>query len=98
MQLALSTAGDVAVLEPEDGVVLEPPAGTWDPALVGQSWTWTSTLPCTPEYVSAPPVPCALGCMVTVTARAPPQAPPAHLRHPPPFVDLTMHGGDNNQR
>lgn len=35
VQLALSAAGDVAVPEPNDGVVLELPAVPWDAALEG---------------------------------------------------------------
>ena len=53
VQLAMSTASDVAVPEPEDGVVLEPPPTIWDLVLVGHSWTWTSTLLCMREYMSA---------------------------------------------
>lgn len=53
--LALLAAGDVAISEPKDMVIWEPPTVPWDPTLQGQSWRWTSTMPCTPEYMSTPP-------------------------------------------
>lgn len=100
VQLALSAADDVAILEPEDGVVLELSAVPWNLTLEGQSWTGTTMMPIMLKFVSGPPVwvsantwspspPCEL------VVHQQPQAPPALLWQPWPFVDLTADERDD---
>ena len=83
VQLVLLHAGDVAIPQLEEPEDVESQATPCDPTLEGQSWTWTSTVLCTPEYVSSP------STWVGADAWSPsPPRPPAnhgsHRRHRPP--------------
>jgi hypothetical protein len=100
--MALSASGDVTFLELDafvkeamENVLPEAPTG-WNPALVGQSWSWTETVPCTPEVDVDPWSPSPLCKGVVHAPPQPPQqtppawqGPPTHLWQPPPYVDLT---------
>lgn len=92
VQLALYAAGEVAIPEPEDGVVVEEEMQEepiWKPALVGYSWTWMTAMPVMSEYVPAPAM------WVGVKMWSPPcQAPSAHLWQPPPFLVLNTDESD----
>ncbi|KAE8773381.1 hypothetical protein D1007_54388 [Hordeum vulgare] len=95
--MALSAAGDVAILEPmEEEVVAAFPS-----ALVGASWGWSCTVPemaqtvgavnwCptpprSPEREASPREKVLHASFQHAPAH---QGPPAHLWTPPPYVDL----------
>ena len=44
---------DVVVKEEAMEEVEEEEPAAWNPTLVGQRWSWTETVPCTPEQVRA---------------------------------------------
>lgn len=79
------------VVEDEEGDDSKP-ATRWNPALVGQSWSWTTTVPCTPELVSAPAAWVGAGSWSPLHQPEPqqvlpvPPATPAHAPPPPPMV------------
>ncbi|KAE8792574.1 histone-lysine n-methyltransferase atxr3 [Hordeum vulgare] len=84
--------------EAQREVAMEEPAG-WNPVLVGQSWTWTETVPCMPEVYAGRWSPSRSREEVV---QAPPQpaqqvALPAHLWQRPPYVDLTGDEDDDKE-
>ena len=108
--LALSVADDVAfpeldaymqeeaMEEARPDVAMEEATG-WNPTLVGQSWTWTENVPCTPEvdtsrWSPSPPREEVVQAQPQPTQQA---APPTHLCQPPPYADLTGDEDDDEE-
>ncbi|KAI5022062.1 hypothetical protein ZWY2020_058792 [Hordeum vulgare] len=99
--LALFAADDVAFRVVEAYVKEESmeEAMGWSPTLVGQSWTWTETVPCTPEVDADHWSPSPSRQEVV---QAPPQsaqkvALPTHLWQPPPDVNLNRDEDDDEK-
>lgn len=87
--------------EVKEEVVEEPHVGEWNPRMVGQSWTWSSTTEEMDDWVGAEPwaptrprspelSPPREEVVQAQPATRLPQAPPAHIWTPPPYIDLIM--------